>query len=95
MHSDILNYTKLAFNSFKMIQNDTVNQTGDDRPLTRIEEFLNLPFVIFYFTIIFQYTCMPTYWVEYLRLIFFLNVKIAVIIFENSVIMSTKLLDGT
>ena len=30
MHSDILNYTKLAFNSLTMIQNDT----GDDRPLT-------------------------------------------------------------
>ena len=30
MHSDILNYTKLAFNSLKMIQ----NHTGDDRPLT-------------------------------------------------------------
>ena len=26
MHSDILNYTKLAFNSLKMIQNDTVYQ---------------------------------------------------------------------
>ena len=26
MHSDILNYTKLAFNSIKMIQNDTVYQ---------------------------------------------------------------------
>ena len=35
MHSDILNYTKLAFNSLKMIQNDSLsaNQTGDDRPL--------------------------------------------------------------
>ena len=36
MHSDILNYTKLAFNSLKMIQNDTVYQPikrGDDRPL--------------------------------------------------------------
>ena len=38
MRSDILNYTKLAFNSLKMIQNDTVfsaNQTGDDRPLRK------------------------------------------------------------
>ena len=26
MHSDILHYTKLAFNSLKMIQNDTVYQ---------------------------------------------------------------------
>ena len=26
MHIDILNYTKLAFNSLKMIQNDTVYQ---------------------------------------------------------------------
>ena len=26
MHSDILNYTKLPFNSLKMIQNDTVYQ---------------------------------------------------------------------
>ena len=26
MHSDILNYTKLAFNSLKTIQNDTVYQ---------------------------------------------------------------------
>ena len=26
MHSGILNYTKLAFNSLKMIQNDTVYQ---------------------------------------------------------------------
>ena len=26
MHSDILNYTKLAFSSLKMIQNDTVYQ---------------------------------------------------------------------
>ena len=36
MHSDILNYTKLAFNSLKMIQNDSLsaNQTGDDRALT-------------------------------------------------------------
>ena len=35
MHSNILNYTKLAFNRLKIIQNDTVsaNQTGDDRPL--------------------------------------------------------------
>ena len=24
MHSDVLNYTKLAFNSLKMIQNDTI-----------------------------------------------------------------------
>ena len=33
MHSGILNYTKLAFNSLKVIKNDTANQTGDDRPL--------------------------------------------------------------
>ena len=35
MHSDILNHTKLAFNSLKMIQNDSLsaNQTGDDRAL--------------------------------------------------------------
>ena len=35
MHSDILNYTKLAFNSLKMIQNGSlsVNQTGDRRLL--------------------------------------------------------------
>ena len=36
MHSDIFNYTKLAFNSLQMIQNDTVYQPikqGDDRPL--------------------------------------------------------------
>ena len=26
MHSDLLNYTKLALNSLKMIQNDTVYQ---------------------------------------------------------------------
>ena len=33
--SDIPNYTKLAFNSLKIIQNDSfsANQTGDDRPL--------------------------------------------------------------
>ena len=37
MHSDILNYTKLAFNNLKMIQNDSLsaNQTGDDRSLKR------------------------------------------------------------
>ena len=35
MHSDILNYTKLAFNSLK---NDSANQTGDDRPL--IDEYV-------------------------------------------------------
>ena len=35
IHSAIPNYTKLAFNSLKMIQNDSLsaNQTGDDRPL--------------------------------------------------------------
>ena len=40
MHSDILHYTKLAFNSLKMIQNDTVYQpiTGEDRPLTQATE---------------------------------------------------------
>ena len=34
MHSDIPSYTKLAFNSSKMIQNDSLsaNQTGDDQP---------------------------------------------------------------
>ena len=41
MHSDILNYTKLAFNGLKMIQNDTVylsaNQTGADRALINVE----------------------------------------------------------
>ena len=30
MHSDILNYTKLAFDSLKMIQNDTVYQPIKD-----------------------------------------------------------------
>ena len=42
MHSDILNYTKLAFNSLKMIQNDSLsaNQTGDDRPLKEQLNFL-------------------------------------------------------
>ena len=36
IHGDIRNYTKLAFNSLKMIQNDSfsTNQTVDDRPLT-------------------------------------------------------------
>ena len=36
MHSDILNYIKLAFNSLKMIENDTVYQPikRDDQPLT-------------------------------------------------------------
>ena len=35
MHSDILNYTKLAFNDLKMIQNDSLsaNQTGNGRLL--------------------------------------------------------------
>ena len=40
IHSDIPNYIKLAFNSLKMIQNDTgsqPNQTGDDRLLIRPE----------------------------------------------------------
>ena len=38
IHSDIPNYTKLAFNGLKMIQNDAVSQPikqGDDRPLMR------------------------------------------------------------
>ena len=36
IHSDIPNYTILAFNSLKMIQNDSfsANQTGDDWPLS-------------------------------------------------------------
>ena len=33
IHSCIPNYTKLALNSLKMIQNDNANQTGYDRPL--------------------------------------------------------------
>ena len=43
MHSDILHSTKLAFNSLKMIQNDSLsaNQTGDDRPLTEYNETEN------------------------------------------------------
>ena len=32
IYSGIRNYTKLAFNSLKMIPNDTANQIGDDRP---------------------------------------------------------------
>ena len=31
MHSDILNYTKLALNSLKIIQNDTVYQPSKQR----------------------------------------------------------------
>ena len=36
IHSDIPSYTKIAFNSLKMIQKlhrFSANQTGDDRPL--------------------------------------------------------------
>ena len=38
IHSHIPNYTKLAFNSLKMIQNDSfsANQTGDGRRLTAV-----------------------------------------------------------
>ena len=38
IHSHIPNYTKLAFNILKMIQNDSfsANQTGDDRRLTAV-----------------------------------------------------------
>ena len=46
MHSDILNYTKLAFNSLKIIQNDSLsaNQTGDDRPVSALTPyFRNVP----------------------------------------------------
>ena len=50
MHSDILNYTKLAFNGLKMIQNDTVylsaNQTGVDRALINVEYLGSLFFII-------------------------------------------------
>ena len=49
MHSDILNYTKLALNSLKMIQKDSLsaNQTGDDRAAeicsSRVRLFINGP----------------------------------------------------
>ena len=55
MHSDILNYTKLAFNSLKMIQNDNLsaNQTGDDWPLRGWSKtkslflYLSMPFYFY------------------------------------------------
>ena len=44
IYGGIPNYTKLAFNSLKMIQNDSfsANQTGDGRPLRRAKDIFHV-----------------------------------------------------
>ena len=66
MHSDILHYTKLAFNSLKMIQNDTVYQPIKQEmigpltgvPLTSPDRYVHVDIISVILSFGYQFMCV-------------------------------------